>query len=320
MVDAIPAVFDMDIGSDPDDTYVALMVLHDVPRFAPALLLTNDETKSRGRARYLATLASLAGIKVHIAAGLPSLRHRATCLVEDVHLTRNDVEFDHDGVMALLQTLETHVRIRYFSLGALTNLDAVLSLRPDLAARIDLVQMGPALRGAYRRDAPQYNARLDPGAFLHVVKRVPHPTFVFSHSTWGTYSNSARQKLGVYPDNPFAQALRNHSAASALYVRHLEAWTKTGKDCSILHDPTTVLGVLEPGFVDFKDVTMAFDIDGWANLSAESHEELRNLPSTRTSGIANYLIGNSQLVEHPMIPCTMSLDRQVALRKTIEKT
>jgi len=307
----IPAVFDMDIGNDPDDTYVALMVLCAPSRFAPALLLTNDETKSFGRARFMATLMALGPrdlSDVPIAAGLPSLRRRKRCLVEDAGLTRNDLDFERDGVKALERTIEAHERIRYYGLGALSNLDAVLSSRPDLASRVELVQMGPALRGAFRRDVPQYNARLDPVAFVRVMQRVCQPLLVFSHSTWGTYATSGRQSLGVYPDDPFASALRQASAASALYVRHLESWTKTGKECSILHDPTTVLGRVERDLIDVADVGLLFDEEGWATLDRASHEALRALLPERAQVIADYLKAPPRCVEGTFVRCSMSLD------------
>jgi inosine-uridine nucleoside N-ribohydrolase len=300
-------VFDMDIGSDPDDTCVAVMVLRDLERFRPALLLTNDETEAAGRARFLARLVALAGAEVPVAAGLPSQRRRRECIVEEADLCPATAHFEADGVAALIRVLEAHPSITYFGLGALTNLDAALAARPDLAPRVRLLQMGPALFGAYPREQPQYNARLDPGAFSRVLGRVTAPTLVFSHSTWGRHGEGSRQRLGIYPDDPLAGALRNEGPLAALFVQHLEAWKQSGKPCSILHDPLTVLSASTPDLVELTEVDLVIGDDGWAGLVAVAHEELRALSPERTGVISDYLVAPHRLIEGKTIAARMSL-------------
>ena len=315
---ATPAVFDMDIGSDPDDTCVAVMVLGGLERFRPALLITNDETETLGRARFLARLVAAGAADVPVAAGLPSQRRRSTCLVEEAGLCPATAHFEQDGVAALIRVLEEHPSVTYFGLGALTNLDAALSARPDLTPRVRLVQMGPALVGAYRREQPQYNARLDPGAFSRVLDRVRIPTLVFSHSTWGRYSEGMRQRLGIYPDDPLAGALREGSALAALFVRHLEAWKQSGKPCSIMHDPLTILSARTPDLVELADVELVIGDDGWTSLGALTHEALRALPPARTGVIAACLSGPHRPIQGKPILARMSLEvDDEAVRRSI---
>lgn len=298
----------MDIGSDPDDTCVAVMVLRAIDRFRPALLLTNDETEARGRARFLAQLVRSSGAEVPVAAGRPSQRRRARCLVEDAGLCPIDADLQEDGVGALIRTLESHPHVFYFGLGALTNLDAALSERPDLAGRVSLFQMGPALKGAYHRAWPQYNARLDPSAFSRAARRVSKPTFVMSHSTWGAYTTSTRQKLGLYPDDPLAAELRRSSPVAALFMRHHEAWVKTGMPCTILHDPLTVLSALTPDLVDFAEVDLVIEEDGWTSLDERSHRSLQSLLPHRGRVLERYLTAPPNAGRGEAIPCSLSLD------------
>ncbi|MBK8251093.1 MAG: nucleoside hydrolase [Polyangiaceae bacterium] len=315
--DVLPSIFDMDIGSDPDDTFVATLVLHSPEKFRPALLLTNDETPTAGRARFLLQLVQESNVKVRIAAGLPSQKQRDRCLVEHAGLCAGENTFEKDATAALIGVLEAHSRVRYFSLGALTNLNAALSKRPDLAERVELFQMGPALLGAYHRDRPQYNARLDPLAFKSVVTRVSMPRFVMSHSTWGTHLTSTRQMLGVYLDDPLTTELRALSPVARLFVKHLEAWVDTGMPCTILHDPLTVLSAYFPNVVDTAAVQLVVHDSGWTSLNKPSHEELRALLPGRARVIERHL--TSPFVDHEgaTITCSMSLDTNDAAARRV---
>ena len=192
--------------------------------------------------------------------------------------------------------------------------------RPDLAARVRLWQMGPALLGAYRRELPQYNARLDPGAFQRALSLVHTPALVLSHSTWGRYGEGLRQRLGVYPDDPLAGALREKSALAALFVRHLEAWAQSGKPCSIMHDPLTVLCASMPDLVDLTDVELVVSDDGWASLGERACEDLRALAPERTGMIAACLSGPRAQSAGTTIAARMSLgiDDEAVRRGIVE--
>nr|WP_275939192.1 nucleoside hydrolase [Polyangium spumosum] len=301
----------MDIGTDPDDTCVAAMLAARPSRFRPALLVTSDETREKGRARFLAGLLRASRVELPVAAGLPSVRNRASCLVEEAGLAPDDVRFSVDAVGEIVRVLEASPRVDYVGLGPLSNLDAALLARPELAARVRLFQMGPALAGAYRREAAQYNARLDPGAFARVLARVEKPRLLFSHSSWGS-------GLGVYPDDPLACALRGASPAGALFVRHLEAWVETGKPCSIMHDPLTVLSAALPGLCDSADVSLVVRDDGWVGLTEEAHAALaRELPA-RGKVIAGLLSERHAQMEGVRIEARMSLDTDgAAARRAI---
>ena len=72
----VPSVFDMDIGKDPDDTCVATIVGLNPSRYNPALIITNDETKTQGRARFLSEIIKGSGSEIPVAAGLPSTKKR----------------------------------------------------------------------------------------------------------------------------------------------------------------------------------------------------------------------------------------------------
>jgi inosine-uridine nucleoside N-ribohydrolase len=258
-------VYDLDIGNDPDDTCVAAMIARSPERFRPALLITNDEARSLGRARFLA--AVMGGARIPIAAGLPSLRRREDTLVERAALVPPSGGVGVDGVDRLIDVLERHDRTTYFGLGALTNLAAAIARRPDLAARVDLVQMGPVIEP---REKPQYNARLDPASFRATLAAVRAPRLLLSDVSWARFGGrrEARHEVGLYPDDPLYQALaRAGDLALGWVVRHLDAWVASGKPCSILHDPLTVLSALEADLVSYDEVALVLDEHGHAALA-----------------------------------------------------
>jgi inosine-uridine nucleoside N-ribohydrolase len=297
LLPGVPSVFDIDIGKDPDDTVVAAMAAQNTGHFHPVLFITNDESPSRGRARFLSALVEAFGNTVPVAAGLPSTRP-AEVIVETAGITPSKDggtdTFEPDGVAALERLFERHQRLNYFGLGALTNLRALIDRRPDIAGRVNLIQMGGALNGAYERSNAQYNVRLDVESFRRVLEEVPEPTLVMSHASWGSYdpqSKESRQQLGVYVDDPVTAELRASSLPGLkLVAAHLQAWKDLkGRDCSIMHDPLTVLSSYEPGLVEFSKGEITIDQQGVVELTANSRRELAALGPETLQKLTAYM-------------------------------
>ncbi|MEW6277211.1 MAG: hypothetical protein AB1758_01210, partial [Candidatus Eremiobacterota bacterium] len=170
---------------------------------------------------------------------------------------------------------------------ALTNLAEALASSPCPGLR--LFQMGPCLAGAYPRARPQYNVRMDPWAFARVMTAAHLPHLVMSHTTWALYP-SGRTRLGLYPDDPLGQALRGSpDPAHRLLWDHLTDFVASGKPCTILHDPLTVLACLEPGLVDFAEAGLWMDEEGTCGLTPVGCAELLRLPAHRTAPVASAL-------------------------------
>jgi inosine-uridine nucleoside N-ribohydrolase len=280
-----PTIIDSDAGTDPDDTCVAIVVARHPALFDARLMLTNDETSRWAKARFVSHVIEAAGGDVPVAAGLPSLKKRDEDLAEKAGLAPEG-EVDRDGVSRVIEVLEQH-EVDYIGLGALTNLDAALQRRPDLASRVRLFQMGPAVANGFGRARSQYNARIDPGAFARVLQRVPVPTLIATHTTWGNWAErpvegDGKPPLGVFPDDDLGKCLITSERADlAIYGRHLAAFVATGKQCSILHDPATLLASREPELFDLVEVEVVVDEHGWLHFTKSCVECLRELPGER---------------------------------------
>ncbi len=276
-------IIDSDAGTDPDDTCVAILVSRHPQRFRAELMITNDETTTFAKARFLSSVVAAAGADIRVASGLPSLKKRIEDLADKAGRAPA-LEVDREGVARIIEVLENHSEVDYIGLGALTNLDAALAQRPELASRIRLFQMGPAVAGGFSRARAQYNARIDPPAFARVLQQVPTPTLIATHTTWGNWADEPGGKipLGVYPDDDLGKALISTDREDlAIYGRHLAAFVATGKDCSILHDPATLFASQEPELFDLVEVEVIVDHEGWLHFTEASCAELRDLHGDR---------------------------------------
>lgn len=312
------AIFDLDIGNDPDDTVVALLIARAPARFRPLLLLTNDETPALGRARFLSQIVGPEGLHGAVAAGLPCPRRPALSVVERAGLvTAGGPPVNPDGIGALVAAVDACDHVDYHSLGGLTNLAALLDRHPEFAERIHLVQMGPMLveRGLPRR--PQYNVRLDPAAFLRVVPAVRARTFLLSQISWARHAPGRRRSLGLYPDDPVAGALaRSPSAGHRLLHAQLAAWCQGGKPCSIQHDPLTVLSQHDAHLVRYEALDLELDASGLADLAAASRDRLRELDEVRRGPLSACLTPSDPIHSALQVAARVSVSADYALARS----
>ena len=186
--------------------------------------------------------------------------------------------FIKDGIDYLTQVLDSYGRIKYYGLGALTNLATVLKRYPEFSDKIRLYQMGMAFKDIYRRNAPQYNVRLDIDSFRYILENVEHKKFLMSHTSWGNYENKKdnRQELGIYVNDPVYSSLQYHmNSGMKLFAKHLKLWNDTGKDCSVMHDPLTVLSGRDTRYplVEYVKGDIIFSDDGFVELTPETKEK-----------------------------------------------
>jgi hypothetical protein len=311
------AIFDLDIGNDPDDTVVALLISRAPARFRPRLLLTNDETPAFGRARFLSQMVGAGGLAGIVAAGLPSPRRAADSVVERAGLVAPDgPAINTDGIGALVAAVDACDHVDYYSLGGLTNLAVLLDRHPEFAARIHLIQMGPMLVGGELPRRPQYNVRLDLAAFLRVVPAVCSRTFLLSQISWARHRPGRRRALGLYPDDPVAEALsRSPGAGERLLHAQLGAWCRTGKPCSIQHDPLTALSQHDPRLVRYETLELEFDASGLTDLSPRSRKRLSEMDDVRSGPLAGCLTSSDPIHASLQVTARVSISADYALTR-----
>ena len=122
---------------------------------------------------------------------------------------------------------------------------------------------------------------------------MPTPTLIATHTTWGNWGPPpGKLPLGVYPDDDLGRYLISTERPDlAIYGRHLAAFVASGKDCSILHDPATLLASQEPELFDLVEVEVIVDEDGWLHLTRQACEALRCLDAGRITCVEKAIAG-----------------------------
>jgi pyrimidine-specific ribonucleoside hydrolase len=258
-VTSAPMIIDTDVGGDPDDAVALIVAASAVPSLA--LVLTCDELDGeRARlARYLLDLAGRPDVPVAAGQGATqSPLFSATGLVPG-YVPRQP----HDVPAAVDVVCAQPGAVRWVGMGPMSNLARVLAVRPDLATRLVLTQMGGAIR--YRDpERAEHNVRLDPDAVRSVLALVPRPGLVTSDVTF-----HPQMELG--PDSP-AYALLSAADApqwAPVLRAHLDGWFAAYHPGSMQHDALTLSAALQLPFVDFAQRHIGFDAIGRMSVLTE---------------------------------------------------
>ena len=221
----LPSIYDLDAGNDVDDSIVALLVSRHPNLYNPVLIVTNDETEHFSRANFVSNLISNVGRYIEVAAGLRCEGSPEKLALPNIDLVDN--LFEKNGIERIINVIEnTDDKVNYFGMGALTNLSTVLDLRPEFAEKINLIQMGGALKGVYRKpDDAQYNVRLDPRGFGNVMKQLEKPTLLMSHTSWGPFEKDELHPLGFYKESETFEALKTaNNGDYDILIKQLDFW------------------------------------------------------------------------------------------------
>lgn len=261
-----PLIVDTDIGSDPDDAVALAAATVAAPDLA--LVLSTDETSGGIRARFArALLDALGRPDVPVVAGARLPGTPPTTVDGLIPLDGPDPAGD---LVAAVSALADRAGgpVRWLGLGPLTNLATVLTLRPDLAPRLRLTQMGGALR--YRDPTrAEHNFRRDPAAVAAVLAAVDAPALVMSDHTFTT-AVEITHRSDVYrgwadPGAPsWAELLRTHH----------DNWFARFHPGSMQHDALALSVAVGMPFVDLARHRCRVDAAGRLGLDPAGRRAL----------------------------------------------
>lgn len=257
-----PMVIDTDLGGDPDDALALVAAARHRPDLA--LVLTADETgPEQGygqRARFARHLLDTVGRHdVTVAAGATSGRTDYFCVADLIPATVPAMHGGRDAVLAAVAELagQSDGPIRWIGMAPLSNLAEVCDHLPEIAARLQVTQMGGAIH--YRRpDRAEHNIRLDVDAARRVLTavgdgRLTKPRFVISDVTF-------TDQIAVHAAHPLHQRLIAASEPWArLLAEHLDRWYAEHHDSTLQHDALTLSAALGLPFVRAATTRVAMD-------------------------------------------------------------
>jgi inosine-uridine nucleoside N-ribohydrolase len=243
-------VIDTDIGGDADDAIAVATAALWLPELA--LVITSDECGGQ-RARFARHLLDLLGRQdVPVVAGI-DLGNRKYFCVEDLIPDRVPRQ-PTDLIEHLERTCATAtLPVRWIGMGPLSNLAYLARKRPDLARRLEVTQMGGALR--YRDPTRAgHNFRLDPDAAHHMLAAIHQPQLITSDITF-------TEELAIHSGSPLYLALANPTAPpwAALLQAHLDRWFEQFHRSTIQHDALTLAAAMEVPFVGLTRARIALD-------------------------------------------------------------
>ncbi|MBW0101509.1 nucleoside hydrolase [Pseudonocardia sp. KRD291] len=263
---AAPIVIDTDIGGDPDDALALVAAARHQPDLT--LVLTADETGGTRsgagqRARFARLLLDSVGRPdVATVAGASAGGTDYFC-VEG--LTPAGVAAQPSGPAAVLDAVREVCRktdgpIRWVGMAPVGNLAHIVEHVPELAARLQVTQMGGALN--YRHpDRAEHNIRLDVDAAHHVLAavadgRLARPRLVTSDVTF-------TPQIGVDADHPIhrtlAAAEEDSDGWASILAAHLDRWYASNYPSTLQHDALTLSAALGLPFVRSAATTVVLD-------------------------------------------------------------
>lgn len=215
--------------------------------------------KTQRNARLTCDLAGVSDVPVYAGCAAPLMRPLTTAEAVhgetgidglDIHEPRLAVQTEH-GVDYLVRTLTDSEpgKETLVATGPLTNIAMALNKAPDIARRIgQIVIMGGAMReGGNVTPSAEFNIANDPHA-ADIVFRSGIPIALFGLDvTHQLVMSQVRRDRLRYIGTPAAVAVANMLDFS---VRHDES--KYGTDGAPLHDPCTLLYLLNKDLFDLK--------------------------------------------------------------------
>jgi purine nucleosidase len=270
-------LLDTDIGSDVDDA-LALGLLLGAPETLALVAVTTVGRGGEVRARVAASLLGLAGrgdVEVCVGEERPLLRapasfnwfgHEERCIAP-----APSAPVSAEGAAERIARAAREVPgLELLAVGPLTNLARALALDPELPRRVrGLTIMGGHLREARIGDlvcAPgvDYNLCADPEASVAVLGAGFATTLVPADVTlraWMSERDLARLEAG----GPVARALAAQVRIWTPVQRRVfgaMGGTLAPDNAAFLHDPLTVLALLDPAPLRFETLRVLTTVEG----------------------------------------------------------
>lgn len=239
-------ILDTDIGGDPDDTLALLLGLVS-PEIQIDLIVTSDE-HGGARASFAKKISKSLNFDILVARGCEALGEKF-CVVDDLSFLK---ECEADYLQTISEVVKRNSKTYYVCIGPQSNLAAFLESNPCSFPKLEVVMMGGAIN--YRiKDVAEHNVRFDCQAALGVFHSKVRKRYVLSDTTYNpALKIDASHKI-------YRRLKESKMAVMGDILQSFENFFQAYFESTIMHDPLTFSGVIDPQFINFEErkITMA---------------------------------------------------------------
>lgn len=253
---AIPVLIDTDIGSDIDDAFAIALALQspEVDIKGVTTVFCNTDRRT-ALVEMLLKLAGREDIPVHTGLSHPIVQREM--FDQPIDLQDNVPEWldefekyltpkPHDAPQFIIEMLEKAEKpLVILTLGALTNIAAVLTVRPDLKEKIDYLMI---MGGSYFMNYQEYNFSCDPEAARIVAESGLKMKFVGLDIT---------RRCCMGPE--YVRKLRE---AKSPVIKALMKMACLHGDYIYLHDPLAMFCIVSDAYVTFEKALLTVETEG----------------------------------------------------------
>ena len=253
---AIPILIDTDIGSDIDDAFAIALALQspEVEIKGVTTVFCNTDRRT-ALAEMLLKLAGRGDIPVHTGLSHPIVQREMFDRPIDFddgvpewleEFEKYLVPKPHDAPQFIVETLEKAERpLVILTLGALTNIAAVLTVRPDLKKKIDYLMI---MGGSYFMNYQEYNFSCDPEAAKIVTESGLIMKFVGLDITRRCCMGPEYVRKLKEAESPVIKALMKMARLHGEYI--------------YLHDPLAMFCIVSDAYVTFEKALLTVETAG----------------------------------------------------------
>ncbi|NLO04394.1 MAG: nucleoside hydrolase [candidate division WS1 bacterium] len=250
MHEALPIIFDTDIGSDIDDAYALAMILSSHELSLEAVTVVSGDIPAR--ARIAAKMLALAGRDdVPLAHGVPNPKDVNQAPWAEGFAYEPDPRSAPELIVEMVSARPGEITL--VPVGPMSNIAAALELRPELADEVaEIVIMGGGVWTGYRshlHPVPEYNIKVDVPAAQALFESGAPIRMAGLEATAALQFDRFLQERLAQAGVPLAQAMTE-------LLTHWPSRTPT------LYDPMAVAMVIEPGICDYEPACVAVEKDG----------------------------------------------------------
>lgn len=244
-------ILDTDIGGDPDDSFALTLGLNS-EELDVNLIITSDENRGY-RVEYLKGFLKEYNTTIPIARGT-DLGNTRCCLYEYEN-THDEDDYVEKVKEIVVKNYKNGEKTTYVCISPMSNLAKFIEKYPDFQNMMDILIMGGGFR---KKDCGKvgHNVRYDIEAARKVLNSKYKQSWVMSDVT---HSEGLRIDSESKLYNMLKSSNKNHLK---MISKHYEKFWKALYPKAYLHDPITLMTLINKNVVEFEQVNTIMDEQG----------------------------------------------------------